>query len=50
MSNNIFFSIACDTDPDFNPPFRTFKTEGEENTHIWLGITEGIGHLRKRLK
>ena len=50
MGNNIFFSIACDTDPDINPPFRTFKTKGEENTHIWRGIIEGIENLRQRLK
>ncbi len=50
MGKNIFFSIVCDTDPDINPPFRTFKAKGEENTHIWRGITEGIETLRQHVK
>lgn len=50
MDKKIFLSIICDTDPDINPPFHTFKINEEKNTHIWRGISEGINNLRQRLR
>ena len=50
MSNIIYFSIACDTDPDINPPFRIFDAKKDKNERIWKGVAEGIEILRQRLK
>lgn len=48
MSKTLFFSVACDTDPDINPCCREF--DKENNGQIWQGITVGIDVLRQRLK
>ena len=50
MGNNLFFSLACDTDPDINPPFRICKSDGADHPSIWRGITRGIEGFRQRLK
>lgn len=49
MNKVAYLSIACDADPDIDPPYR--KVPSKENAeHIWQGITVGIHTLRQHLK
>ena len=48
MPERIVLSVACDTDPDFNPPFRTADSASVDDS-LWGGISEGIEILRQHL-
>lgn len=49
MNKVAYLSIACDTDPDTNLPYRELPSK-ENPEHSWQGITVGICTLRQRLK
>ncbi|MDA1313744.1 MAG: hypothetical protein O2968_10450 [Acidobacteria bacterium] len=44
--SEIFLSIACDTDPDVDLPFRR---PPDQLDALWSGVTDGIGALRAAL-
>jgi hypothetical protein len=49
MKKAAYLSIACDTDPDINPPYRDARNE-QNPEDIWQGIARGISALRQRLE
>ena len=49
MKKTAYLSIACDTDPDINPPYREARDK-QNPEDIWQGIARGISALRQRLE
>lgn len=46
MTRLAYLTVACDTDPDINPPYREPPGDHQD---IWQGILVGLPALRRRL-
>ncbi|HEX8525146.1 MAG TPA: hypothetical protein VF669_23045 [Tepidisphaeraceae bacterium] len=47
-SRTCYFAVACDTDPDALPPYRTLPS-GTDPLHLWTGLTQRVPALREAL-
>lgn len=48
MDKVVYLCVACDTDPDRNPPYRTLPCPAAKDD-LWQGVLVGIPTLRQRL-